>query len=73
LLTSKDLKGLVFSHFDVSIDIEKERASLAGSAYGEAFDASRHDPRTEVKGVTYAGLRVWQERGEFFAKCVVDV
>jgi len=26
-----------------------------------------------VKGVTYAGLRVWEEDGRFIAKCVLDV
>lgn len=73
LLSKKDLSGLVFSHFDASIKGQQDEFSLLGSAHGEAFDASRHDPGTEVKGATYAGLRVWQEDGQFVAQCVVDV
>ncbi len=73
LLSKKDLSGLVFSEFYASITEKQDECTLSGSAHGEAFDASRHDPRTEVKGATYAGLHVWQERGQFIAKCVVDV
>jgi SHS2 domain-containing protein len=73
LLSRKDLSGLVFSQFDASIEDNQGIFNLSGSAFGEALDASRHDPRTEVKGATYAGLRVWQENGQFIAKCVVDV
>ncbi|HDL85223.1 MAG TPA: archease [Candidatus Acetothermia bacterium] len=73
LLTEKDLTGLVFSQFSAQIEQRGEKIVLTGVARGEAFDALRHEAKTEVKGVTYAGLRVWQENGRFIAQCVVDV
>ncbi len=73
LLTKRDLTGLVFSQFSVSIEHQSDGIILVGSARGELFDASRHEPRTEVKGITYAGLRVWEEDDRFITQCVVDV
>jgi len=73
LLARADLAGLVFSHFEASITKKEGLLSICGSASGEALDISRHDPRTEVKGATYAGLEVRNEGGRFVARCVVDV
>jgi len=73
LLSEKDLSGLVFSQFSATIRQRGAEVALVGSARGEAFDAARHEPRTEVKGVTYAGLRVWEEDERFMAQCVLDV
>jgi len=73
LLAEKDLKRLVFSRFYASIEQQDDEFTLVGSASGEPIDRSRHELRTEVKGVTYAGLRVWKEDGRFVVKCVLDV
>lgn len=73
LLSEKDLSGLIFSRFSARIAQRGEELVLEGSARGEAFDPSRHEPKTEVKGVTYAGLRVWEKDGLFIAQCVLDV
>jgi len=73
LLSEKDLNGLVFSRFSATIEQRGEEIVLEGTARGEAFDAFRHGAKTEVKGVTYSGLRVWQESGRSIAQCVVDI
>ena len=73
LLSDKDLTGLIFSRFLATIEQKGEQITLVGSALGEAFDPSRHEAKTEVKGVTYAGLRVWEENRRFTAQCVLDV
>lgn len=73
LLAEKDLKRLLFSHFSASIEQQDDEMTLVGSASGEPIDRSRHELRTEVKGVTYAGLRVWRDDGRFKVKCVLDV
>ena len=73
LLAERDLAGLVFSRFSALIERQNDGITLAGSARGEPLDVSRHQPRTEVKGVTYAGLLVWEEDERFITQCVVDV
>ena len=73
LLTEKDLTGLIFSRFSAEIKQQGDKFFLVGSARGEAFDALRHEPGIEVKGVTYAGLCVCEEDGRFIAQYVVDV
>jgi SHS2 domain-containing protein len=73
LLVKKDLAGLVLSRFHVDIRTTKDGFSLRGEGWGEPLDLERHHPKTEVKGVTYAGLRVSQEGGRWLAQCVVDI
>lgn len=73
LLAQKDLTGLVFGRFEVWIEREADVWRLRGTAWGEILDASRHAPRTEVKGISYLGLRVEQEGDDWVAQCVLDV
>jgi len=74
LLALKDMREIVCSQFTVQItQRDGEEIVLNGTARGEPLDSTRHGPKTEVKGVTYSGLRVWQEKGMFFAECVLDV
>jgi SHS2 domain-containing protein len=46
---------------------------LAGEAWGEPVDGSRHGLGVEVKGATYTALRVSPADGGWLAQCVVDV
>jgi len=69
LLAISDIERMVFSKFEVRI----EANALAGTAWGEPLDRSRHRPNVEVKGATYHLLSVYQENGNFVAQCVVDV
>ena len=69
LLALSDVERLVFKKFKVKID----STMLAGTAWGEALDHSRHEPKVEVKGATYHMLRVKKDGGRYAAQCVVDV
>jgi SHS2 domain-containing protein len=69
LLAVSDIERMVFSRFEVRI----EGTALAGNAWGERFDRSRHDPKVEVKGATYHQLSVHEDQGTVVAQCVVDV
>jgi SHS2 domain-containing protein len=73
LLVKKDLEGILLSRFHVDIRTTNDGFSLRGEGWGEPLDLKRHRPKTEVKGVTYAGLRVQQEYGRWLAQCVVDI
>jgi SHS2 domain-containing protein len=72
-LAEKDLSRRVFSRFRAEVHREEEGYRLEGEGRGEVLDPSRHGVKLEVKGITYAGLRVVQENGEWIAQCVVDV
>ncbi len=65
-----DTSGMLFGRFEVEITGNK----LAGSAWGEKIDHERHKTIVEVKGATYAELKVvCNENGQWVAQCVVDV
>jgi SHS2 domain-containing protein len=69
LLAVSDIERMVFSRFEVRI----EGTALAGTAWGEPLDRTRHEPNVEVKGATYHLLKVAREGERFVAQCVVDV
>jgi SHS2 domain-containing protein len=70
LLYEMGTRGVLFSRFEVKID----GSELAGRAWGEKIDVSRHRPVVEVKAATYTELSVRQdEQGAWVAQCVVDV
>jgi SHS2 domain-containing protein len=69
LLAVSDIERLVFSRFEARIEGNR----LAGTAWGEPLDRSKHEPRVEVKGATYHLLRVDREGDQYIAQCVVDV
>ncbi|NTW59088.1 MAG: archease [Nitrospirae bacterium] len=69
LLAVSDIERLVFSRFEVRIEGNR----LAGTAWGEHLDRTRHHAHVEVKGATYHMLSVRQEDGRYVVQCVVDV
>ncbi len=72
LLGEKEISGLIFSRFAVEIDTVAGKSRLRGSAWGEQLDPARHRPKLEVKGVSYAGLRVENQDEKWIAQCVLD-
>jgi SHS2 domain-containing protein len=72
LLAEKDLLGLALCRFAVRIERGAAGMQLVGRGWGEPLDTVRHGAGLEVKGVSYAGLQVWEEDGRWTAQCVVD-
>lgn len=74
LLGQKELTGQVFGQFNVAISGNGTSGFRAqGSALGERLDPSRHQPGTEIKGISYLGLDVREQGGVWTAQVVVDV
>jgi SHS2 domain-containing protein len=70
LLAEADLRGMVFSGFEVRCADGK----LTGKARGERFDPTRHVGGVEVKGATLTELKVDRGAdGRWVAQTVVDV
>jgi tRNA nucleotidyltransferase (CCA-adding enzyme) len=61
-------RHMVFGRFEV----RRDGKGLAGRAWGESLDHSRHRLGTEVKGATLTGLKV-RKNGSWIAETVVDV
>ncbi len=73
LLRERDVRGMLFSRFEVWIEEEDRGWRLAGRAWGEEIAPGRHKLGVEVKAATYAGVRVAGEPGRWLAQCVVDL
>lgn len=69
LLYRFDADHLLLSRFDVRVTA----AGLTATALGEPLDPARHVLAHEVKAITYHGLRVEQEDGEWIAEVIVDI
>lgn len=54
--------------------VELHPGGLRAIAHGEPMDLARHEPTVEIKGATFAELRVGRDaQGRWFAQCIVDV
>lgn len=69
LLCLTEIENVVFSDISVSISGDQLTARLLG----EAFDRERNGGGTEVKGISFSGLSVRQENGEYVLDVLFDV
>ena len=69
-----DSQDLVFSRFKVE-EISREGGTfkLKARAWGERFDPSRHDARTEIKAVTYHLMEIRYLPDRCSVQVVVDI
>ncbi len=74
LLILHDTEGLVFSDFEVKIEKTEEGYKLKAKAYGEPLDYEKHEPKEEVKAITYHDMKIEQlEEGTWIAQLVPDL
>lgn len=69
LLFITDVEGLVFSDFDVKITGRR----LEAICKGEEVDPEKHNPKTEVKAITYHRFSVRKEGELWRATVIVDL
>lgn len=70
LLFLAEVDNIVFSDAEVSIS----GRSLRATAYGEPFDPAVHAGGTEIKGISYHGLDIREERDHrFVVEILFDV
>jgi len=76
LLYLHDSRNYVFGKFRV-YRIEREEKTdeycIYGEAWGEEFDRERHEPRTVVKAVTYAQMKIEKRDSRWYAQTVFDI
>ena len=61
LIALVDINGQFFSKFEVAeISEVSDAFSLKGRVWGEPINLERHKPKTEVKAMTYADMRIEQ-------------
>jgi len=70
LLAQFNLAGFIGKRCEVT---QCTKEQVDGILKGEKLDLSRHRFHTEIKGVTYHGLKVWQENSIWCARVIFDV
>lgn len=65
-----DMRRLVLTHFWID-EITPHR--IIGGGKGLKFDDTRHRAGTQIKAVTYHGLKVAQQNGEWVAEVIFDI
>lgn len=70
LLAQFNLKGFIGKRCEV---IRFEPGRVEGRVKGEILDLDRHCFHTEIKGVTYHGLKIWQKNNTWHARVIFDV
>lgn len=69
LLYRFEVEHLLLTRFSVTVGT----GGLQGSAWGETFDAQRHELAHEVKAITYHRLRVEETSDGWLAEVIVDI
>ena len=69
LLFTFDSRRLVLSRFDV----QTTETNLTATARGETLDPERHEPRMEIKAITYHGLKLEKTVDGWLAEVIVDI
>lgn len=69
LLYCFDVEHLLVAEFDVHVGAE----GLTATVRGEPIDPVRHQLEREIKAITYHGLKVEQQAGQWLAEVIVDL
>ena len=69
LLFLSEVNRTVFT--DVTVDISG--TTLSATATGEPFNEERHRGGTEIKGVSYFGMQIVKDNGEYQVDILFDV
>ncbi|NPA47397.1 MAG: archease [Thermococci archaeon] len=74
LLVLHDMEGLVFGDVEVEIEEKGDGYRLRAKACGEPLDPGRHEPKEEVKAITYHDMRIEKlPDGRWMAQFVPDI
>ena len=74
LLVLHDIEGIVFGDFEVRIEKSEKGYLLRAKACGEPLDYEKHEPREEVKAITYHDMEIKRlEDGSWMAQLVPDI
>ena len=73
LLYLRDIERMFFSKFNVRVKKFGKNFELIASAYGERIDASKHEFRTEVKGISYSQMEIQEKYKTAKVVVVLDV
>ena len=63
----------VISSFEIKISKLDKKYRLTGWGMAEAIDISKHNYRTEIKGITYHEMEVLQEDGQYKVRFILDL
>ncbi|MDN5358881.1 MAG: protein archease [Candidatus Diapherotrites archaeon] len=72
LLVYKDADSLAFSRFDVSVRPENGKMIAEVVAEGEKI-SPEHNPRADVKAISWHGFRVWRDEKGYHAEVLLDL
>lgn len=63
----------VISSFEIKISKLDTKYRLTAQGMAEAIDISKHNYRTEIKGITYHEMQVLQEDGQYKVRFILDL
>lgn len=74
LLLKFDIKGLLFSKFEVlKLEETSDGFMLKAKAWGEKFNPQKHPQKVGVKAITYHRMEIIKERGKVTLKFILDI
>ena len=72
LLFYFDTKGFLGKRVELKIEKNK-KLKLKAKVFGEFFDESKHNYKTEIKAVTYHQMKVENKNGRWICHVILDI
>ena len=63
----------VISSFEIEISKQDTKYRLTARGMAESIDLSKHNYKTEIKGITYHEMEVLQEDGQYKVRFILDL
>jgi SHS2 domain-containing protein len=73
LIYLKDINGVIYTQFSVTITQATTGYTLRGEARGQMVDSRTHKLGVDVKAVTYHMFKVWRREDAYCARVVLDI
>ncbi|MCP8321267.1 MAG: archease [archaeon] len=73
LLIKVTSEGKVYSSFNVKISEKEGIYELEAIAKGEGLDIAKHEPKTEVKAVTYHLMQIYKKQNRYVVRFLLDL
>ncbi len=72
LIYLKDAESILFSKYDLKISKDKNY-QLDAEIFGEKINQSKHDLRCDVKAITFHLFEVYEKKGKWISRFILDL
>lgn len=63
----------IANEYELNIQKDRDNYKLKAALYGDTYDTTKYNYKTEVKAITYHLMRIEQDEEDYHVKFIVDI